>query len=355
MDVRMTNRAKVSMTRRDFFARAAATSAALAGAAAGLPLASCAQDEPAAAPSGKSRVVVIRHDSLVAGGDGLSPKRVAEVLDEAAKALAGVARAADAWARWFKPDDRLAVKVNCLGLPTSPAVAEALAFVLGSMDLPAERVTLWDRTSRELRAAGYTLRSDGAGPRCYGTDALAPRGNGGYSADVFTSGQTGSLVSRIVTDQATAVVSAAVLKDHNLAGLTGVMKNFFGAIHNPNKYHDNHCDPFIADVCAQKPIRDRLRLAVLDATRPQYQGGPASRPQWQWPYGGLIAGTDPVAADRIGCEILSRKRAAVGMKSFDAEGRPVQHLASGQARGLGAADLERIEVVSIGRPWLDIE
>ncbi|MBL7140310.1 MAG: DUF362 domain-containing protein [Planctomycetes bacterium] len=342
------------MTRRRFFARAAA-STALAGAAAGLPLASCAQEEPGAAPPAKSRVVVIRHDSLVAGGDGLSPKRVAEVLDEAAKALAGEARAADAWARCFKPQDRLAVKVNCLGFPTSPAVAEALVQALGAMDLPAERVTLWDRTSRELRTAGYTLRSGGSGPRCYGTDALAPRGNGGYSADVFISGGTGSLISRIVTDEATALVSAAVLKDHNLAGLTGVMKNFYGAIHNPNKYHDNNCDPFIADACAQKPIRDRLRLAIVDATRPQYQGGPASRPQWQWPYGGLIVGTDPVAVDRIGCEILSRKRAGVGMKSFEAEQRPVRYLASGQALGLGAADLDRIEVVSIGRPWLDIE
>jgi len=346
--------AKAALTRRRLFARAAGASAALAGAAAGLPLSSCAQEQPSGAPSGKSRVVVIRHDALAADGD-LAPKRAAELLGEAAKDLAGSDRPRDAWARWFKPDDRLAVKVNCLGLPTGPAVAEGLALAVGAADLSPDRVILWDRTSRELERAGYTLRSAGAGVRCYGTDALAHRGNGGYSADVYTSGRTGSLVSRIVTDQATAVVSAAVLKDHNLAGLTGVMKNFFGAIHNPNKYHDNNCDPFIADACAQAPIRDRLRLAVVDARRPQYNGGPAARPQWRWPYGGLILAADPVAADRIGCEILSRKRAAVGMKSFEAEGRPVRYLASGRARGLGRADLDGIEVVSIGRAWLDIE
>jgi len=342
-----------ALTRRRLFARAAAASAALAGAAAGLPLSSCAQGESAATPGGKSRVVVIRHDALAAVGDP-SPKRVADLLGEAAKALAGNEHPADAWACWFKPDDRLAVKVNCLGLPTGPVVAEGLTVALGAADVSADRVILWDRTSHELEHAGYTLRSTGSGVRCYGTDALASRGNGGYSADVFTSGRTASLISRIITDQATALVSAAVLKDHNLAGLTGVMKNFFGAIHNPNKYHDDHCDPFIADACAQKPIRDRLRLVVVDARRPQYNGGPAPRPQWQWPYGGLILATDPVAADRIGCEILSRKRAAVGMKSFEAEGRPVRYLASAEARGLGSADLQRIEVVSIGRAWLDI-
>jgi len=339
------------MTRRTFLGRAGAASAAAVGAASGLQLASCAASPPAAS-SGKSRVVVIRHDALAA--EGAAPERLRELLDEAARALTGDAKPTDAWARWFKPDDRLAIKVNCLGLPTKPAVTLALAAAVGRIGLASERVIVWDRTNRELRAAGYTLRGTGDGVRCFGTDALKRRGNGGYSADVHTSGATGSLISRIVTDEATALVSAAVLKDHNLAGLTGVMKNFFGAIHNPNKYHDNGCDPFIADACAQKPIRDRFRLALCDATRPQYNGGPATRRQWRWPYGGLILSTDPVAADRVGCDILQRKRAAVGMKPFEAEERPVHHLASGEARGLGIANLERIEVVSIGRPWLDV-
>lgn len=345
-----------NLTRRTFLARAAATSAMVAGAASGLPLTSCAELPPpaSATSSGRSRVVVIRHDALAAAGRGPAPQRVRELLDEAARALAGDAKPADAWARWFKPDDRLAVKVNCLGLPTKPAVSLGLAAAVGAIGLPPERVTLWDRTNRELQAAGYTLRGPGDAVRCFGTDALRRRGNGGYSADVYTSGATGSLISRIVTDESTALASAAILKDHNLAGITGVMKNFFGAIHNPNKYHDNGCDPFIADACAQKPIRDRLRLVLFDATWPQYQGGPAPRRQWQWPYGALILATDPVAADRVGCEILQRKRAAVGMKPFEAEKRPVRHLASGEARGLGTANLERIEVVGIGRPWLDV-
>jgi len=366
----MTPRDSHSVSRRRFLARAAAASGALAGAAAGLPLASCAKSEPeteteppsdaskagdgGAGGEAVSRVVVIRRDLLAAEGDGLSPKAVRELLDEAAKALAGDGRAADAWARWFKPEDRLGVKVNCLGLPTRPAVAEGLVRALGAIGLPPEKAILWDRTNRELRRAGYTLRARGKGVRCYGTDALASRGNGGYSAKVYSSGATGSLISRIVTDETTALASAAVLKDHNLAGLTAVMKNFFGAIHNPNKYHDDYCDPFIADACAQKPIRSRLRLVLCDAGRPQYQGGPAPRPKWQWPYGGLILSTDPVAADAVGRQILLRKRAAAGMKPLADDGRPVRYLASGAERGLGTADLARIEVVSLGKPWLEV-
>jgi uncharacterized protein (DUF362 family) len=157
-----------------------------------------------------------------------------------------------------------------------------------------------------------------------------------------------------VTEECDALISAAVLKDHNLAGLSCALKNFFGAIHNPNKYHDNGCDPFVADVCAHRHIRDRLRLAVCDATRPQYHGGPPSRQRWQWEYGGILISTDPVALDRVALEILERKRAQAGMQPLAAENRPVRYLQSAAARGLGEADLARIEVVSIGRPWLDV-
>jgi len=341
------------MNRREFLAHAAAASALAASAAVGLRHADAAE-KPAPPPGRKARVVVIRHESLAAEGQGPAAGRVRELLDEAARALAGDAKAADAWARWFKPSDRLGIKVNCLGYSTRPAVATGLAVAAGSIGLAPERIIVWDRTSRELKAAGYELREGTRGPRCFGTDGMVSRASGGYTDEIFSSGAIGSLFSRIVVDDTTALVSACVLKDHNLAGLTCALKNFFGAVHNPNKYHDNGGDPFIADVCAHPLIRDRLRLAVCDAIRPQYQGGPSVRPQWQWPYGGLIVGADAVAVDRIAVEILARKRAAAGMPSLEAENRPARYLASAQARGLGVADLERIEVVSIGKAWLDV-
>jgi len=355
------------MTRREFLTRAAAASAAVAGAsptwraaaeAAGADAPASAAPAPAVAAA-KARVVVIRHASLAAEGQGPTPDRVRELLDEAARAIAGDAKPADAWARWFKPDDCLAIKVNCLGYATRPAVALGLAAAIGAIGLAPGKTIVWDRLNRELAARGYTLQARGAGAgggvRCFGTDELSGRGNWGYTAEVLTSGATGSLISRIVTDEATALVSASILKDHNLAGLTGALKNFFGAIHNPNKYHDNGCDPFIADACAQEPIRRRLRLTVCDATWPQYHGGPAPRRQWQWPYGGLILSTDPVAVDAVARDLLERRRAAAGMKSLADEERPVRHLASAQVRGLGTADLARIEVISLGKPWVELE
>jgi hypothetical protein len=235
-----------------------------------------------------------------------------------------------------------------------PAVAYALAAAIGSIGLPPEQIIVWDKSNHELQVAGYAWRGSGAGLHCFGTDALVARGNGGYSADIYTSGAIGSLFSRIVTDETDALISACILKDHNLAGISCSLKNFFGAIHNPNKYHDNGCDPFVADVCAHPLIRGRLRLAVCDAMRPQYHGGPSRRAQWQWPYGGLILSADPVALDRVACEIIVRKRAAAGAKTLEEEKRPVRLLASAQARGLGTADLANIDVVGIGKAWQDV-
>lgn len=341
------------LSRREFLREAAAATVLAGGAAISAPPQARAA-EAVAAPPHKSRVVVIRHDALAEAPQNLKPARVRELLDEAARALGGDAKAADAWARWFKPADRLGIKVNCLGHGTHPVVAGALAAAVSAAGLPPEQMVLWDRTNRELQVLGYELRGSGKGPRCFGTDALASRGSGGYAAEITTSGAIGSLFSRIVTDETTALVSAAVLKDHCFAGLTCTLKNFYGAIHNPNKYHDNNCDPFVADVCAAPSIRDRLRLAVIDATRPQFQGGPAARPQFQWAYGGLILATDLVAADRVALAILEKKRETAKQPPLDTAGRPVRYLASAQARGLGAADLGQIDVVSLGRPWLDV-
>lgn len=332
--------------RREFLNETGRTAAAV-----GLSARDARDTGPAPA---KSRVVVVRHPAL-AGAAGPDPRAVRGALNQAACALTGESEPASAWARWFRPQDRVAIKVNCLGLATHPVVVEGLGQSLGAAGVAPERTVVWDRTDRELERAGYTLRKGGTGMRCYGTDGLTGFGRHGYDAELATSGAIGSLYSRIVTEQCDALVSAPVLKDHNLAGLTCALKNFYGAIHNPNKYHDNGCAPFVADVCAHEHIRNRLRLAVCDATVPQYNGGPPPRPRWQWPYGGMILSTDVVALDRVALEILERRRRVAGLRQLAAERRPVRYLESAAVRNLGRADLAEIEVVSIGADWLDVE
>ena len=121
----------------------------------------------------------------------------------------------------------------------------------------------------------------------------------------------------------------------------------FGAIHNPNKYHPNNCDPYVAEVSAMAPIRSKLRLVVCDALRPQCQGGPALVRTHQWAYGGVMAATDPVAHDAAGARIIEARRRERGLPTLQEAGRPPRWLQTAERMGLGVAASSRLRVVEI--------
>ena len=163
------------------------------------------------------------------------------------------------------------------------------------------------------------------------------------------SGNVGSLVSRTLTRTCDAVINVPVLKDHGIAGVTMALKNLFGAIHNPNKYHGNVGDPYVADVFMLPPIRQKVRLTVCDAMTAQYDGGPSYMPQWTWPFHGLLVAADPVALDAVGWQIIERKRAEKGMPPLKALHRePVYIRTAADARHrLGTNDPARIQKVEV--------
>ncbi len=250
-----------------------------------------------------------------------------------------------AWRQLFKPTDRVGIKVNTLGLSTQPAVVDAIVSGLRQADVPAENIVIWDRFDTELASAGFKLNNSTRGVQCRGTDA---QGIGsGYQRRIESSGEIGSCFSRIVAEQVNVLICVPVLKDHNLAGVSLGMKSFYGAIHNPNKYHEHNCDPYVVDVVSHRYIRPKWRLTVCDATRAQYHGGPARHPGYAWAFGGLIVSTDFVAADAVAADLLERKRKAKGLKSLGDDKRPAQHIATACARGLGEADLAKIERIDV--------
>lgn len=326
-------------TRRQFLVQAGA---AAAGAAL-LPEPLLAALGDAGGPT--ARVAIGRDDALVQGPVGEQGELLAKLLDAAVQRITSATDAASAWRQLFKPGDRVGVKVNTLGLATQPAVAEAVVRGLRQAGVPAENIVIWDRFDVELAAAGFKLNKSSGGVRCRGTDA--ERIGAGYQQQVESSGRIGSCFSRIVAEDVTALVSVPVLKDHNLAGVSLGLKNFFGAIHNPNKYHDHNCDPYVADVVSHPYVRGKWRLTVCDATRAQYHAGPGRHPGFAWPFGGLIVSTDVVAADAVAADLLDAQRQANGLKSLADDGRPAKHIATAAARGLGVADLAAIERIEV--------
>lgn len=208
--------------------------------------------------------------------------------------------------------------------------------------VPGTHILIWDRTSRELSLAGYQIKEEGEGPLCFGTDRL------GYEPLPEVHGTIGSCFSRVLTRWATALISVPVLKDHDLAGVSLSMKNLFGVIHNPNKYHDQACAPYLVDLLEHPEVRTKFRLVICDATRAQCHGGPSYSARWVWPFGGIMVSFDPVALDRIGESIVSARRRELGLPTFEEENRPPIHISMAGKRGLGEDQMEAIRLIELG-------
>jgi uncharacterized protein (DUF362 family) len=296
---------------------------------------------PKSAPS-RPVVALARRPGLVRAGGALDPRVLEAALGAAVARAAGEATAVAAMRRLFKPTDVVGIKVNCLGgrgVSTRPEVALQLAAFLQAAGVPADRIYVWDRTDRELRAAGYAI-SSGPGVRVFGTDE-------DFDGRLVEWGPSASRFDRVLAHDLTALVSLSVLKDHGLAGASLTLKNWYGVVHNPNKLHDDNCAPFIPHLVACPVIHDKLRLNVVDGALAQCHGGPGRAPRWAWPYGGFLASTDPVAVDAVGRQVLEARRREVGLPPLAAEGREPGHIAGAARLGLGVADPARIERVEV--------
>jgi uncharacterized protein (DUF362 family) len=330
----------IDRARRRTLAALAATAAAplVRGAEAFLP---GPAPSPGSAPS-RPVVAVGRRPGLVTPAGALDPKVLEAALGAAVARAAGEATPVSAMRKLFKPNDVVGIKVNTLGgrgVSTHPEVALQLAAFLQAAGVPADRIYVWDRTDRELRAAGYTI-SSGSGVRVFGT-------NEDFDERLVEWGPSASRFDRRLANELTAVISCTHLKDHGLAGASLTMKNWYGAIHNPNKLHDDGCAPYVPHLVASPLIHDKLRLNVLDGAIAQCHGGPGRAPRWAWPYGGFLASTDPVAVDAVARDVLEARRREVGLPPLATEGREPRYIEGAAKLGLGVADLPRIEKVEV--------
>ena len=296
----------------------------------------------------ESRVVLVKEEGVLSPGGELNVSKLGALYERGLSRLFPGGDARDALRTLFSTtEDTIGIKINTIGgrsLSTRPEAAEALSRILTDAGTPEERIVIWDRSNRELKDAGFSLRMNRRGLRVYGTDAQGV----GYSGQLTVHRSVGSLFSRVQSRMISASVSLALLKDHGLAGVTGGLKNYFGAVHNPNKYHDNHCDPYVAEVFDCAPVRSKHRLTVLDALKVQYHRGPAYHARWAGYPGALILSTDPVAADVVGWRLIERLRAAAGLPSLTEEDRAPHYLRSAADMGLGEARFEAINLISEG-------
>jgi uncharacterized protein (DUF362 family) len=341
-----------SSSRRDFLKASLPGAAFLCvgGAAGALAVAEPVAAESGAAETlpaaGKSRVVVARDEQLRGAGSGVDSNRMTALLDRAMQALYSRDHPLEAWKKLVRPGDTVSLKVNTLGgrgISTNVHLVAAICQRLQEAGVKPADIVVWDRDSEELERAGFHLGIGGDRVQCFGTDRV------GYEQELSAWGSVGSLLSKVLTQRSNVLINLPVLKDHDGAGVTIALKNMYGVIHNPNKYHPNGCNPYVADLNMLPEIRSRMRLAICDATTAMYEGGPGYKPEHSWNANTLLASTDPVALDHTGWQIIERKRAEKGLKTLAAEERAPSYIATAAdaEHRLGTNDPRKIAIVEV--------
>jgi uncharacterized protein (DUF362 family) len=293
----------------------------------------------------KSRVVIARDAMLRGAGTTVDSRRMLSLVDRAMQALFDRDNPIETWKKLVRPGETVGLKVNALGgrgFCSNPLV-EAICERLQEAGIRASDIVVWDRDSDELEHAGFHVSTGGNRVQCFGTDRVD------YEQELVTYGSVGSRLSKILTQRCNLLINVPVLKDHDGAGVTIALKNMYGVIHNPNKYHPNGCNPYIADLNMLPEIRTRMRLTICDATTASYEGGPGYKPEYSWKNNALIVSQDPVALDYTGWQIIERKRAEKGLKTLEGDGRAPRYIATAADRQhrLGTNDPKRIAVVEV--------
>jgi len=290
-------------------------------------------------PDGKVRVSLVRDTKTTDfSQDDLKVEALVRRLIQVQYDVADIA---EVFAQKFQPHDRVGIKVNCLSgrrMSSHLAITTTLIKTLNKIGIPNSQIYVWERLTSDLRGGGYPVQNNGKGPVFAGCDVL------GYDSELTIYRSIGSFFAKPVSSLCTATINVPVLKDHGIVGVTLGMKNMFGAIHNPNKYHHNFGDPYVADLYSHPNISGKIRMTIIDALDVQPEGGPPFQADWCESYGGLLISDDPVALDRYGWKMIEEMRTEKGLPSLKDAGREPTYIHTAATLGLGTDDLEQIDL-----------
>jgi hypothetical protein len=366
------------------------------------------------------RVIEVHHPGSVRDARR-DRQAVRHMLARGMRELVGCDEDVEAWRYFFQVGDRVGIKVVPVGQPLSISSFEVIDEIIASLQTAGVRardILVFERYKYDFMSAGYHARLPvGIRWECssaaYDNAQLEISGQvpgqvrqsrvAGYDPDVYREEpycdidaathdprddrRFRSHLSTIITRKVDKFISVPVLKDHRSAGVTLSLKNLsHGSVNNVARSHVSHaslgfgpsaresasgslnqCNQFIPSMVALPAIRDKAVLQILDGLIGTYEGGPGNwNPTFAtWEYKSLFFATDPVALDRIGWEIIDRKRAAVGLSPVASMGlvadqnwlqmgdnrrpteqfhiRQPQHVPLAATLGLGVFDRANIE------------
>jgi hypothetical protein len=293
-----------------------------------LPILGTRPDTGPIDPSLKSLVVHIQRGEVV-DRQSIHTALLREMIEEGIRVVAGTKSAGDAWNRLFQPDDVIGIKFNQVGfteLDSTDVMAGQLIASLGAAGFAPDRIMLIEVP------ASLTTKT--------GTRAPVT----GFSGGEVSFG-TGSDQLATVLQEVTAVINVPFLKTHNIAGMTGALKNLSHAlVRRPGRYHDQACAPYVGNIVALPQIRSKLRVSIVNAIRALYAGGPAVKTQGIWNHAGLIMSRDPVAVDAVGTDIINDHRQRHRLPAIGNAAGQVPHVHAAAKLGLGTDDQDYIDL-----------
>ncbi len=216
----------------------------------------------------------------------------------------------------YRPGQTIGLKVNCLNgsVPTSGAIVRAIVSSLrDGLNIDPSKIIVWDRVLEELNIKGKYSANDLAGARLLGTVATtskATEGEPGYG-DIICPAIEGEnpRLSRIMTDLTDLTINVPVLKTHNVSGVTAAMKNIYGIIDIPGRYHKPKLQKALPALYALPAVRNSLVLTITDALIGIVTGDTDSGTDIS-PRRILLA-QDPVAMDNYALALVNQLRAGM--------------------------------------------
>jgi len=318
------------------------------------------------------RVVMVKNSRSVR--DNLIVEQ--EVYDMIARSmleLTGEKKLKKAWRKFVKPGERIGLKVNPVAgksLSTSHEVVRAVIAQLEESGIKRSQLTIWDRREFELTDVGFT-QENYPGIRITGTEQMDKEGlyygkdgklygehmidrDWYYWADVegeydeytmpyMVNGGKYSYFTKIVTQELDKIINIPILKNAGMT-VTLALKNLaFGSVSNTGRLHAKLWNETCAQVCAFAPLRDKVVLNIVDGIKGCFNGGPGANPQFFCDYHTIIAGSDPVAVDRIGFDVVIARRIAEGLQKAPTP-QGLEFMQQAEKLSLGVADREKIEL-----------
>ncbi len=289
--------------------------------------------------------------------DRLNEDIVGEMVDQSMIKLTGRDTAKEAWRDFVLPDHIVGIKINPLAGPelsTHSVIVNKIIEGLFSAGVLRKQIIIWDRFESHLLNAGYPIETDDGDVRTLATDLK----NIGYDDEVFYETEkdsiarrenesTRSLYSRIVTEMVDVLINVPVLKQHDMSGVSGCLKNMaFGSVDNTQRFHGKplYCNPAIAEIYENKVLKDKVVINIVDGLVASYDRGPEYHAESSWQYGGLFVSADPVILDVLILQTVNQKREELGLSSMS---KYANHISSASNLELGNNSLDQVNLQKI--------